>query len=202
MMTRVGIIDYGMGNLHSVQKALQTAGAQTELTAEAQRLKQFDKLVLPGVGAFGDAMSNLRERELIDAIHDAVTAGTPLLGVCLGMQILFSESEEMGHHLGLNILPGVVRRLRVSAKVPHMGWNQIQQRTTCPLFENVENGAFVYFANSYVVIPAQSAVIAGETDYDGTFTSVIWHENVYGVQFHPEKSERVGLQMLRNFVNL
>lgn len=202
MMTHVGIIDYGMGNLHSVQKALQTAGAQAELTAEAQRLMQFDKLVLPGVGAFGDAMNNLRERELIDAIHDAVTAGTPLLGICLGMQILFSESEEMGHHLGLNVLPGVVRLLRVSGKVPHMGWNQIHQRTACPLFENVENGAFVYFANSYVVVPAQSAVIAGETDYEITFTSVIWHENVYGVQFHPEKSERVGLQMLRNFVNL
>ncbi len=201
-MTRVGIIDYGMGNLHSVQKALQTAGARAELATAAQHLTQFDKLVLPGVGAFGDAMNNLRERGLIDGIHDLVTSGIPLLGICLGMQILFSESEEMGHHLGLNILPGVVRRLRVSAKVPHMGWNQIRQRTACPLFENVENGAFVYFANSYVVIPAQSAVIAGETDYEITFTSVIWHENVYGVQFHPEKSQRVGLQMLRNFVNL
>jgi glutamine amidotransferase len=201
-MTPLGIIDYGMGNLHSVQKALQAVGAQAEFVSEARRVPEFDKLILPGVGAFGDAMNNLRERGLVEGIHEAIQRGTPLLGICLGMQILFSESEEMGRHLGLNVLPGAVCLLRVSGKVPHMGWNQIKQRLACPLFGNVEDGAFVYFAYSYVVVPEQNAVIAGETDYEITFASVIWHENVYGVQFHPEKSQRPGLQMLRNFVNL
>lgn len=201
-MTAIGIIDYGMGNLHSVQKALQAVGTPAELVAEAGRLAHYDKLILPGVGAFGDAMASLAQRGMTAGIPAAIAAGTPLLGICLGMQLLFSESEEMGQHAGLNILPGAVRRLRVSAKVPHMGWNQVKQRVACPLFENVEDGAFVYFANSYVVVPAQGAVIAGETEYETTFASVIWHASVYGVQFHPEKSQRVGLQMLKNFVAL
>ncbi|MDZ7266276.1 MAG: imidazole glycerol phosphate synthase subunit HisH [candidate division KSB1 bacterium] len=201
-MADIGIIDYGMGNLHSVQKALQAVGAQAELVTGAGRLTEFRKLILPGVGAFGDAMNNLTARGLLPGIHAVLAAGTPLLGICLGMQLLFSESEEMGQHAGLNVLPGVVRRLRVTAKVPHMGWNQIKQRMACPLFENVADGAFVYFANSYAVHPAQPAVIAGETEYETTFASVIWHNNVYGVQFHPEKSQHVGLQMLKNFVSL
>jgi len=201
-MTTIGIIDYEMGNLHSVQKALHAVGAQAKLVTQAERLAEFDKLILPGVGAFGDAMTHLRARGLCEAIRQAVSSGTPLLGICLGMQILFSESEEMGWHQGLNILPGAVRRLRVAAKVPHMGWNQVWQRAACPLFENIADGAFVYFANSYVVVPTDSSLIAGETDHEVTFPSVVWRSNVYGVQFHPEKSQRAGLQMLRNFVAL
>ena len=199
-MKQVGVIDYGMGNLHSVLKALQKVGAAAELVEAPEAIGKCERLVLPGVGAFGDAMDNLRRAQLIDPILRAVEDGTPLLGICLGMQVLFSESEEMGTHRGLDILKGRVRYLRVSGKVPHIGWNEIKVRASTALLANLGERPYVYFANSYVVHPQEATVIAGETDYETIFPSVVVHKNVYGVQFHPEKSQRVGLQILRNFI--
>jgi glutamine amidotransferase len=199
-VSRVGIIDYGMGNLHSVQKALQEVGAESQLVSRPALLAEFDRLILPGVGAFGDAMENLRSMNLVEPIMEAIDRGIPLLGICLGMQILFTESEEMGSHKGLGVISGSVRYLRVTGKVPHMGWNQLSIRTPGPLLANIRDGAFVYFANSYVVQPDDPAVVAAETEYEARFPAVVWRENLYGVQFHPEKSQRTGLHILRNFV--
>jgi len=199
-MSAVGIVDYGMGNLHSVQKAFLAVGVEAEVFSDAARLAEYDRLVLPGVGAFGDAMDNLRAQGFVEPIQAAVDRGTPLLGICLGMQVLFAESEEMGSHRGLGLLPGAVRRLRVQGKVPHMGWNQLSIRAQDPLLAGIRDGAFVYFANSYVVHPENPAVIAADTEYEVYFPSVIWRDNIHAVQFHPEKSQRTGLRILRNFV--
>jgi len=199
-MSAVGIVDYGMGNLHSVQKAFLAVGVEAEVFSDAARLAEYDRLVLPGVGAFGDAMDNLRAQGFVEPIQAAVDRGTPLLGICLGMQVLFAESEEMGSHRGLGLLAGAVRRLRVQGKVPHMGWNQLSIRSQDPLLAGIRDGAFVYFANSYVVHPENPAVIAADTEYEVYFPSVIWRDNIHAVQFHPEKSQRTGLRILRNFV--
>lgn len=199
-MNRVGVIDYGMGNLHSVQKALEAVEAEAEVCADPSRVSQFARLVLPGVGAFGDAMANLRKTGLLEPVLEAAGRGTPLLGICLGMQILFEDSDEMGTHPGLGLLSGSVRRLRVSKRIPHMGWNQLINRKACPLLTGVRDGAFVYFANSYVVQPGRPEVVAAETQYGIPFPSVVWQGNLYGVQFHPEKSQRTGLRILRNFM--
>ena len=199
-MSLVGVIDYGMGNLYSVQKALQHLGVSNELVQEPYALGHYEKLILPGVGAFGDAMRNLQNAGMAAPIRQAVANGTPLLGICLGMQVLFSDGEEMGHHTGLGLLKGAVRCLQVSAKVPHMGWNQIKIRRQIPLLSDLPGELFVYFANSFVVYPEEEQVIAGETEYETMFPSVVSYHNVHGVQFHPEKSQRVGLKILQNFV--
>jgi glutamine amidotransferase len=196
---RVAIIDYGVGNLRSVEKAFAATGVKAIVSSDESELQRADRLVLPGVGAFAACISALCERGLDRLVRERVSAGTPLLGVCVGMQMLFEESEEFGTTRGLGFLLGRVRRFSDELVVPHVGWNQIKQRTNHSLFAEIEDEAFFYFVHSYYCAPAQSAVTIGETEYRMSYASVVAHENVCGVQFHPEKSQAVGLQMLHNF---
>jgi glutamine amidotransferase len=205
-MSEIVIIDYGMGNLRSVQKAFEQVGCAAVVTADPDLAAQAEKLVLPGVGAFRDCMRNLHDGGFVAPIKAHIAAGKPFLGICLGLQLLFTESEEFGRHQGLGIIPGKVVRFPEGAqergealKVPHMGWNRIAIRRPVPLYRGVADGSFVYFVHSYYVIPDDPAVVATETGYGLTFCSSIWHDNVMATQFHPEKSQAVGLQMLRNF---
>ncbi len=205
----ITIIDYGMGNLRSVQKGFEKVGFSAEVTADPRAVERAEKLVLPGVGAFKDCMDNLRNGDFIDAIHGHVSSGRPFLGICLGLQLLFTESEEFGCHQGLGIIPGKVRRfaedMEVAGerlKVPHMGWNQISIEQPSPLLRGVEDGSSVYFVHSYYVDPEDAATVATTTDYGRRFCSSIWHDNVMATQFHPEKSQQVGLNILKNFGEL
>ena len=267
----IAIVDYGMGNLRSVQKAIERVGGQAAITAEAQALKTAWGVILPGVGAFGDAMQNLHERHLVEPLRRESAAGKPLLGICLGMQLLFDESEEMGHHQGLGLLPGRVVRfasstpgvtIRASAgqllnkvkepadrlagyqpnkvalgldlavqakraeqsplrnesqdgspaplltcpsahlRVPHIGWNQLHIRRQSPLLAGVPDGGYAYFVHSYYALPADEAIVLATTDYGLEFASVVGRGNLFAAQFHPEKSQEVGLRILRNFVEL
>ena len=196
----IAIIDYEMGNLRSVQKALEQVGADTIITQNPDDIKKADKVVLPGVGAVEPAMNRLKELGLIDAINEAVSSGKPFLGICLGLQLLFDESTEGGHTKGLGIIPGTVERFTNQLKVPHMGWNQLKITTEdCPIYKDVPEGTSVYFCHSYYVKPTDDKVSATKTDYGIDFTSSIWKENIFGVQFHPEKSQSIGLQILKNF---
>jgi glutamine amidotransferase len=199
----IAIIDYGMGNIHSVNKALQLFGAKTLVTDKAQDIKNCQKLVLPGVGAFDEAMKVLEEKGLAVVIKDEIKKKKPFLGICLGMQLLFQESEEAAKCKGLGILKGRVKRFpdKPSLKVPHMGWNQLKKSTKdCPLLKDVADDSFVYFCHSYYPQPADAQVGAALTDYGINFTSIAWQDNVYGVQFHPEKSQEIGLKIVENFV--
>jgi len=200
----VAIIDYGMGNIHSVNKALQTFGAETLVTNNPEKIRAGHKVVLPGVGAFADAMQELERQGLIDPLLKHVQSRKPLLGICLGMQLLFESSEEAGSRKGLGILKGEVKRFSSKGKkVPHMGWNQLTKaRSDCPLLKDIEDGAYVYFCHSYYPEPRDRNMVAATTDYGKDFCSLIWQESVYGAQFHPEKSQQVGLKMLKNFVEL
>ena len=198
----IAIIDYGMGNLRSVQKGLEKAGFQAEIVQDPNLVRQADKVVLPGVGAFRDAMHNLRETGMVAAIHEVVTAGKPFLGICLGLQLMFTTSEEGGLYEGLNIFPGRVRLLPPGLKVPHMGWNQIEMQKSCPILNGIPDGAAFYFVHSYYVAPDDSGVITTLTDYGIKFTSIASRENVFGIQFHPEKSSALGLAILKNFGEL
>jgi glutamine amidotransferase len=209
MSKSITIIDYGMGNLRSVQKGFEKVGFDARVTDDPVVAAQADRLVLPGVGAFQDCMDNLREGGFIEPILQHVASGKPFLGICLGLQLLFSESEEFGLHRGLNVVPGRVRRfpadLRTDGetlKVPHMGWNQIDLQRPSPLFEGLSGGESVYFVHSYYVDPVDPAVVASTTDYGLTFCSSIWRDNVMATQFHPEKSQQVGLRILENFGKL
>ena len=203
----IGIIDYGMGNLYSVSKALERLGKEAELVETPLQLKRAEKLILPGVGAFGDAMKELNRRDLVTPIREAVGKGTPLLGVCLGLQLLFEKSEEGGEHNGLGLLRGQV--LKFSAlgsgnerlKIPHMGWNQVSFRNRSSiLFKGIPENQYFYFVHSYYVTPADSEVTAGETEYGVTFTSAVSSGHVHGCQFHPEKSHEFGQAVLKNFL--
>jgi len=201
----IAIIDYGMGNIHSVQKALQLYGTRTLVTNSPEDLKTCDKIILPGVGAFDDAVSQLKQKGLIQAVKDAVNKGTVFLGICLGMQILFDRSEEAKKEKGLSLIPGGVKLFEKGrgVKVPHMGWNQLRvMQKGCPLFKGLEESPYVYFCHSYYPKPASPAVNAAVCDYSGEFSAVVWDKNIYGVQFHPEKSQAAGLKMVRNFVEL
>ncbi len=200
----IAIIDYGMGNLRSVQKGFEKVGHQATITNDAAVIRDAHKLVLPGVGAFPDAMQELRRRELVEPIRSAVASGKPFLGICLGLQLLFDVGWEGGRHEGLGILPGEVVRFNVPAeyKVPHMGWNQLAIRRRAPLLEGLADGAYAYFVHSYYVVPRDRDVIATETSYPEPFTSMIWRDNLYATQFHPEKSQADGLRMLRNFAEI
>jgi glutamine amidotransferase len=200
----IAIVDYQMGNLHSVQKAFERIGADARITDQADEIARADKLVLPGVGAFRDAISHLNDRDLVGHIRDYIASGRPFLGICLGLQLLFEKSYEDGEYDGLGVLAGSVVRfdVRRELKVPHMGWNQLLVRRKPPIFEGIADGAYVYFVHSYYVVPRDGTVIATETDYGIHFASTIWKDNVFATQFHPEKSQCVGLALLRNFAGL
>jgi glutamine amidotransferase len=198
----IAIIDYGMGNLRSVEKGLAKVGHAARITADPEEVRPAAAVVLPGVGAFGDAMRNLEASGLIPAIRDAVDAGKPFLGICLGLQLLFEESEESPGVRGLGLLPGRVERFRHDLKVPHIGWNQLHLRRRAPVLGGVPEDAFAYFVHSYYVAPAEDDVVATTTDYGYEFVSGVWRDNVCAFQFHPEKSQAVGLRILENFGRL
>lgn len=209
MSKLITIIDYGMGNLRSVQKGFEKVGFEAEVTADPKVVARANRLVLPGVGAFQDCMDNLRQGGFIEPILQHVASGKPFLGICLGLQLLFTESEEFGIHRGLDIIEGRVRRfpedMRAGEqflKVPHMGWNQIDIQRPSPLFRGLADGESVYFVHSYYVEPKNKEVIASTSNYGLTFCSSIWRDNVMATQFHPEKSQRVGLEILANFGRL
>lgn len=197
----IAIIDYGMGNLRSVQKGFERVGQSATIVHNPADLEAADRAVLPGVGAFEDAMLELRRRELVGPIRDFVASGKPFLGICLGLQLLFDVSYEGGTHPGLGIVPGEVVRFDLPAefKVPHMGWNQLSIRRPAPLLDGLTEGTHVYFVHSYHVVPRDRSVVATETDYGGPFVSSLWQGNVFATQFHPEKSQADGLRILRNF---
>ncbi|MEB3103165.1 imidazole glycerol phosphate synthase subunit HisH [Ferviditalea candida] len=197
----IAIIDYGMGNLHSVSKAVERLGHQMKITSDAQEILSADGAILPGVGAFGDAMHYLRETGLREVVLQFAASGKPLLGICLGMQLLFSSSEEHGMHTGLDLLPGHVVRFQGDFKVPHMGWNRLSFRRPSALFEGLDEG-YVYFVHSYHALPSRPSDLLATTDYYGEVAAVVGHENIYGMQFHPEKSGAMGMKLLENFVNL
>jgi len=197
----IALIDYGIGNLRSVEKALQTIGAQVELTFDPDRILQAEKAVLPGVGAFGDGMSGMAARGLIEPVRELAQRGTPLLGICLGMQLLFDNSEELGLHEGLKILPGKVRRFpKGDLKVPQTGWNQLFFPANAPLTAGLKSGDYAYFNHSFYCDAEEPDDIAATTEYGVRYASVVARQDVYGVQFHPEKSQIFGLQILKNFV--
>lgn len=199
-MTNIVIVDYGVGNFRNVQKAFEAVGVTAEITSSVEAVEQAAVVVLPGVGAFGDAMRHLRERGLDQPVLSAARSGKPLLGICVGLQLLFEESEEMGRHEGLGLLPGQVLRFPQGLTVPHMGWNQIEPQRDHPLLRHIEPGDFAYFAHSYVAAPAQAEHLIASTDYGQPFASVVGHDNICAIQFHPEKSQQVGLRILKNFV--
>ena len=197
---KVAIIDYGVGNLRSVEKAFAATGCEAIISSDESVLRRAERLVLPGVGAFRACMTALQERGFDRLVQERANAGTPLLGVCVGMQLLFDESEEFGSTRGLGLLRGRVRRFSGDLVVPHIGWNRIHQTRSHELFEGIEEGAFCYFVHSFYCEPADEKVVVGETEYGVRYASVVVEGNVCGVQFHPEKSQEVGLRMLRNFV--
>jgi imidazole glycerol-phosphate synthase subunit HisH len=197
----IAIIDYGMGNLRSVSKAFEAVGHEAVVTRDPRVIGNASHAVLPGVGAFGDCMANIRQFDLVEPIRAAVQSGKPFLGICLGLQVLFSESEEFGVHQGLDLIPGTVKRFSadLSLKVPHMGWNDVRYERACPLFEGIGDGAYWYFVHSFYVEPADRSVAAATTTYGTTFVSAIWRDNVVACQFHPEKSQAIGLRLIKNF---
>ena len=188
-----------MGNLRSVQKAFQHVGAQAEIVNQAKDIEKAAHIVLPGVGAFGDAMQNLKQAELIDPIVKAISEGRPFLGICLGLQLMFSKSEEMGQHRGLDVLPGSVRKFPEGERIPQIGWNQVRIQKETPLFAGVPDGSYFYFVHSYYVDPQHKTDVVGLTDYGIDYVSVAGEGCAFGVQFHPEKSQDAGLKLLQNF---
>ena len=197
----IAIVNYEMGNLRSVEKALQKLGFDAEITDNPRRLAAADKIILPGVGAYADAMAALRSRRLVEPLRDLIAGGKPTLGICLGMQLLFERSHEGGIHEGLGILPGAVVRFAVPAgvKVPHMGWNQIDHQQPTPLYDGIAAGSFFYFVHSYYVVPGDEGLIATTTNYPTPFCSSVARDHIWATQFHPEKSQQVGLKLLANF---
>ncbi|MBM82807.1 MAG: imidazole glycerol phosphate synthase subunit HisH [Planctomycetaceae bacterium] len=200
----IKIVDYGMGNLRSVQKAFEKIDVEAEICTTAASLDNADKLVLPGVGAFQDAMTVLRQQDMIVPIQQHIESGRPFLGICLGLQLLFDVSYEDGEFEGLGIVPGSVVRFedQPDLKIPHMGWNQVSHCGDLKLLEGIPESAFFYFVHSYYVVPTDDALTTGRTDHGTEFVSTIQRDNLYATQFHPEKSQRYGLQLLRNFANL
>ncbi len=200
----IAIIDYGMGNLRSVQKALEAVGHHADVTCDPDRVRHADKVILPGVGAFADAIGELRRTGLGEAFTEAVRAGKPCLGVCLGLQLLFEFSEEDGVHQGLGLMPGrVVRFPSVPGlKIPHMGWNTLQIRRPVPLLRGLEPEPSVYFVHSYHARPSNPEDVAAESLYPDPFAALVWRDNLMACQFHPEKSQKVGLAMYANFAAL
>jgi glutamine amidotransferase len=200
----ISIIDYGMGNLRSVQKAFEKVGHQAIITSDPAQVAAADKVVLPGVGAFEDAIGELRRKELVKPVLQAIDSGKPFLGICLGLQMLFDVGYENGRHEGLGVLRGEVVKFDLPNEfaVPHMGWNQLNIRRPAPILNGVAEGTYAYFVHSYYVVPADASIIATETDYGGPFCSMVWRDNIFAAQFHPEKSQTDGLKILKNFAEL
>ncbi|MED1641984.1 imidazole glycerol phosphate synthase subunit HisH [Brevibacillus agri] len=194
----IGIIDYGMGNLYSLSKALERLGYSYEFVSAPDRLQEYSGLILPGVGAFGDAIANIRKLGLDRAIDAYVASERPILGICLGMQLLFDKSEENGENTGLGLIRGEAVRFYGDYKVPHMGWNQLRLRREHPLLEGVREGEYVYFVHSYHVL-CKPDVLLATSDYHQEVTAIVGRGQVYGMQFHPEKSGETGMRLLRNF---
>jgi glutamine amidotransferase len=196
------IVDYGAGNLASVAKAIASLGYRVRVTSSPKEVREASVVILPGVGAAGDAMANLRRLGLDEAIRQVVAEDKPFFGVCLGFQVLFSVSAEGGRHECLNILPGMVKRLPPGPKIPHMGWNQVKLLSSHPVFEGIASGTNFYFVHSYYVEPADRSMVVGETDYGLSFCSIVARGNLVATQFHPEKSGEVGLRLYHNFLRL
>jgi len=204
------VIDYGMGNLRSVSKALESLGASVRVTSDPNEVAAASKVILPGVGAFGAAMDELTRRQLVEPIKAAIGGGTPYLGICLGLQLLFEHSEE-GDAAGLGVLRGAVKRFPAGTtlKIPHMGWNQVSARQEtgdrrqgkCPLLKDVPDGSYFYFVHSYYGAPQDESVVALETEYGTRFASMVWKDRLFATQFHPEKSQTIGLKLLKNFID-
>lgn len=194
----IALIDYGMGNLGSVEKALRAVGCEVTITDQPRVLESAAGLVLPGVGAWDDCIGGLQEHGLVAPLKDLLTAGKPFLGICLGLQMLFERSEE-GTRSGLSLFPGRVERFRHDLKIPQIGWNQIRLRQGAPHLAGLSDGSWFYFVHSYYVVPEDPSLIATTTDYGYEFCSAIWRDNVFACQYHPEKSQEAGLQVLRNF---
>jgi glutamine amidotransferase len=205
----VAIIDYGMGNLRSVQKGMEKVGVAAVVTNKSYTIDDADGIILPGVGSFRDCIKNLDKYRLVSSILKAISQGKPFLGICLGLQVLFSESEEFGCHPGLDVFKGKVIRfsnnnpgVKNPLKIPHMGWNKIRIKKSVPLLANVPDGSYFYFVHSYYVVPEDLEIVATTTEYGVEFTSSVWKDNVFACQFHPEKSQGLGLSMLKNFGKL
>jgi glutamine amidotransferase len=202
----IAILDYGMANLRSVQKAFEHVGHRAQIVSTAEEIARADHFVLPGVGAFQDAVATVRAKGFAEPIVEHIRRGKPFLGICLGLQMLFDVGYEDGEHRGLGILPGKCVRFDVDAtdhlKVPHMGWNQLRHVRPSPLMKGLPPGASVYFVHSYHVVPSDPSVVATVTDYGRPFVSSVWRDNVVATQFHPEKSQKVGLQILANFAKM
>ncbi len=202
----IAIIDYNMGNLASVQNAFAKLGKKTVIESNPAKFQKYDKLILPGVGAFGDAMEHLKERKMIDAIRKFASSGKPMLGICLGMQLLFESSQEFGYHEGLGLIKGSVvkfnsKKFEEPLKVPHMGWNKMFTKEH-PLFKDLDDEHYLYFVHTYHIICKNKKDIIGETLYGYKFTSAVSHDNIMGIQPHPEKSHKNGLKILENFIKL
>ena len=202
----IALLDYGSGNLRSVEKALLKVGADVRVTTRPDGMREARAVVLPGVGAFDDCITAMQRQELLGGIKDFIASGRPFLGICVGYQALFEKSEEFNScAAGLGVFGGKVVRFPTvpGLKVPQIGWNQIQfAKPACPLLQGIEDGSYVYFVHSFFPKPVDESIVATRTDYGGTFASAVWRENVFATQFHPEKSQGVGLRLLENFVKL
>jgi len=198
----ITVVDYKLNNLRSIENTLRRLGHDVQVTSDPKVVREAEKLILPGVGAFRDAMKNLTDFGLSEPFIERVKAGVPTLGICLGMHLVFSESEEFGIHRGLDLLPGRVRRIPEGVIVPHMGWNQLHLRKQDPLLTGLEPGSFVYFVHSYYVDPAESEITLASTDHGIEFAAIVHKDNIWATQFHPEKSQKVGERLLDNFARL
>ena len=198
----ITVVDYKLNNLRSIQNTLRRLGHDVQMTSDPTAVQKAEKLILPGVGAFRDAMDNLKSLGLVEAFVSRVRAGVPTLGICLGMHLIFSESEEFGLHRGLDLIPGRVRKIPEGVIVPHMGWNSLNVKKQDPLLTGIEPGSFVYFVHSYYVEPAASDVTLATTDHGIDFAAIVHRDNVWATQFHPEKSQKVGERLLDNFGRL
>ena len=210
----IAIIDSGIANLRSAQKGFERVGADAKIVDDPRALRDASGIVLPWVGAFRDGITKLRDGGFVEPLLRAIEVGKPVLGICLGLHFLFSESEEFGHHKGLDVIKGRVVRfpeavasrngggMMARLKVPHMGWNRIRIERQAPIFKGIPDGGFFYFVNSYYVVPDDEGIIAATTEYGRRFTSILWRDNLFACQFHPEKSQTLGLQLLKNFASL